>query len=378
MLINFGLLTAWALNQRALGPSSSLTGQTFYEREKAARSDNDASSKRGLKLLAFDDGGARGLSMLLILRNMMREVQQLSQEPGRPCEYFDLIAGSGTGGLLALLIGRLRLTMDEAIECYTRLVERVFLRTKAGRFRDAPLEEILREICYHFGDGSDTQMLGQRGPLCKTFVCVREKDPYGTLHARRLRTYNHPAEPSFQCTIVEAVRATMGNPAFFGPPTLSNELGISTTFTDAGDDRYNPAFDLYEEAQSLFPSRNVAYFVSLGAGRADTIDATPPRGLMHQPRLPLTCLTVMAHLAARCDAIAEQFLREHPGLEKVYYRFTHDQGSVDGKMAQWEQVDTLKEFLKPYFISVDKVAWALESKMMGERKAELAARRGSW
>ena len=47
-----------------------------------------------------DDGGSRGLAMLLQLRNVMREFQQdacLRTLP-LPCERFDIIAGSGTGG----------------------------------------------------------------------------------------------------------------------------------------------------------------------------------------------------------------------------------------------------------------------------------------
>lgn len=36
--------------------------------------------------------------MLLLLRNIMREVGYISHEPGLPCEYFDIIAGSGSGG----------------------------------------------------------------------------------------------------------------------------------------------------------------------------------------------------------------------------------------------------------------------------------------
>ena len=168
----------------------------------------------------------------------------------------------------------------------------------------------------------------------------------------------------------------MGNPVFFTPPTLLTGNNSSSVFMDAGDDRCNPSFDLYEEALSLFPSSDVAYFLSLGAGRANTIDLTPPRGIMHQPRLPPSCMAAMHHLATRCDALAESFLHENDELEPVYYRFTHDQGSVDGKMAQWEQVGVLKEFLKPYTTSVDQLTWALETKMMDQRESELALRRG--
>jgi patatin-like phospholipase/acyl hydrolase len=54
----------------------------------------------GLCLLSLDGGGVRGLSTLYILRDIML---QLSLERGsqtilRPCNVFDLIGGTSTGG----------------------------------------------------------------------------------------------------------------------------------------------------------------------------------------------------------------------------------------------------------------------------------------
>lgn len=367
---------------RTSSSTSPGSDKTFAERQAAAlhelRGLHFVRPKPGLRLLAFDDGGARGLSMLLLLRNMLRDVEKLSQEPGLPCQYFDLIAGSGTGGFIALLLGRLRLSMNDAIQCYMRVVERVFMRTKAGgNFRVTPFEEVLKEIMDRFGDGDDTQMIGERGPRCRTFVCVREDDSSGSIKPQKLRTYAHPAEPPYQCTFLEAVRATMGNPALFKPPVISNDNGTTTTFLDAGDDHYNPVYDLYDEAMSLFPSRNVAYLVSFGPGRASTIDLNPPKGILQQPRLPPICLSTMHHLADRCDATSDAFIRDNPELQRVYYRFTHDQGSVDGKMAKWEQVEALKEFLRPYLFAVEDRAFELVGKLMDERETALkASRRG--
>lgn len=48
----------------------------------------------------LDGGGIRGLSVLLILKQIMYLIQQkdkLSKMP-LPCEYFDLIGGTSTGG----------------------------------------------------------------------------------------------------------------------------------------------------------------------------------------------------------------------------------------------------------------------------------------
>ena len=53
----------------------------------------------------IDGGGIRGVSMLLILDEIMRRVQHDKGLPSlpRPCDYFDLIGGTSTGGSVAFL-----------------------------------------------------------------------------------------------------------------------------------------------------------------------------------------------------------------------------------------------------------------------------------
>jgi patatin-like phospholipase/acyl hydrolase len=63
------------------------------------------------RILALDGGGVRGLSSLLILEKLMREIKRLNgdSQPLLPCQYFDLICGTSTGGLIAIMLGRLRM-----------------------------------------------------------------------------------------------------------------------------------------------------------------------------------------------------------------------------------------------------------------------------
>ena len=63
------------------------------------------------RLLSLDGGGVRGLSSLLILREIMEEIRRQSgaEETPLPCQYFDLIGGTSTGGLIAVMLGRLRM-----------------------------------------------------------------------------------------------------------------------------------------------------------------------------------------------------------------------------------------------------------------------------
>ena len=54
---------------------------------------------------SLDGGGVRGLVSLLILRRLLYLVNHRS--PPKPCEVFDFIAGTSTGGLIAIMLGRL-------------------------------------------------------------------------------------------------------------------------------------------------------------------------------------------------------------------------------------------------------------------------------
>ncbi|KAL1691385.1 acyl transferase/acyl hydrolase/lysophospholipase [Schizophyllum commune] len=282
-----------------------------------------------------------------------------------PCEYFDIIGGSGTGGLIALLLGRLRLSVEHAIECYTRVVSHVFTQIKAdGSLRTTPFEKVLREISQRFGNGENTPVFDTLPSQCKTFVCIREDDGSGNVVSRRIRTYAHPTEPAVQYALAEAVRATMGHPALFKP--LSSTKGNShRILLDAGNDHYNPAFDILQEAETIYPTRHLAYFLSLGAGTTQTIGENPARRFVNQPRLPSPILRNIRALAERCDAIATAFKRDHKDLEGKYFRMTPSNAPSDSRI-RWEEVEALEEMVGPYFADVQDQVRILVAAMMHE------------
>jgi patatin-like phospholipase/acyl hydrolase len=79
------------------------------------------------RILSLDGGGVRGLSSLLILREIMEEIGRRNEpedydagehhhsEIPLPCEYFDMIGGSSTGGIIAIMLGRLRMVSPETM-----------------------------------------------------------------------------------------------------------------------------------------------------------------------------------------------------------------------------------------------------------------------
>lgn len=51
---------------------------------------------KDLRLLSLDGGGVKGLSALIILQQLMETVDP--KNPPKPCDYFDMIGGTNTGG----------------------------------------------------------------------------------------------------------------------------------------------------------------------------------------------------------------------------------------------------------------------------------------
>lgn len=80
---------------------------------------------RVLKVLCIDGGGYCCLSGLLTIKHLLGaadyRASSLDEISPRPSDHFDLICGVGSGGLVAILLGRLRLRCDEAIEAYVSL-----------------------------------------------------------------------------------------------------------------------------------------------------------------------------------------------------------------------------------------------------------------
>lgn len=130
-------------------------------------------SSEQIRLLALDGGGVRGLSSLMILRRLMAAIDP--HAPPKPCNYFNMIGGTSTGGLIAVMLGRLRITIDECINAYTLLSDRVFEKKShrfkvsgkfQGRFDAAELESAIKQIIVACGLNKDALLKDVDAP-CK-------------------------------------------------------------------------------------------------------------------------------------------------------------------------------------------------------------------
>jgi calcium-independent phospholipase A2 len=88
------------------------------------------------RLLCLDGGGIRGL----VLVQMLLEIETLSQVPIH--HMFDWIAGTSTGGILALGLG-VGKTMRQALCLYLRMKDKAFIGSRP--YPSENLEEVLKE-----------------------------------------------------------------------------------------------------------------------------------------------------------------------------------------------------------------------------------------
>lgn len=138
-----------------------------------------------LRILSLDGGGVRGYSMIIILQELMHRtyVEIEGRAPRRdqipkPCDHFDLIVGTGTGGLIAIMLGRLRLDLETCKELYVRMTRMVFETDKtivgipyrSTLFKASMLEQAIKETVREHtaseAEGNDgTNSTGSSYPL---------------------------------------------------------------------------------------------------------------------------------------------------------------------------------------------------------------------
>uniref|UniRef100_A0A8C3FXU3 phospholipase A2 n=1 Tax=Cyclopterus lumpus TaxID=8103 RepID=A0A8C3FXU3_CYCLU len=138
------------------------------------------------RLLCLDGGGIKGLVLIQMLIALEREA-------GRPTrELFDWVAGTSTGGILALAIVHGK-SMEYLLCLYFRMKEQVFKGSRP--YESAPLEDFLQK---EFGE--NTKMTDVCYPRVMVTSVLADRHP-GELHI--FRNYDPPSvhrEPPYTTT----------------------------------------------------------------------------------------------------------------------------------------------------------------------------------
>ncbi|CAG8974199.1 hypothetical protein HYALB_00007362 [Hymenoscyphus albidus] len=292
-----------------------------------------------LRILSLDGGGVRGYSLFIIIQDIMHRtyVEIEGKAPKRdqipkPCDHFDLIIGTGTGGLIALMLGRLRLDLETCKEVYVRMTQKVFEtdKTIAGipyrstLFKASKLEEAIKECVREHtifqsegNDGMETEAarsspLNPRntGPQRHTSNASvasfsaksggvyqnrgflgRHGNPNALLYDNRenrtktavtavykgtgkggspvvLRSYDSRKEPAPEVNC-KIWEAGRATSAT-GLAFKPIQIGQSL-FLDEGAGRFNPSIEALDEAcVNEWPGRDVGVMISIGTGKRPT------------------------------------------------------------------------------------------------------------
>jgi hypothetical protein len=119
---------------------------------------------RPLRILTIDGGGLQAKSTLLILDELLNAI---AKDNGvrklRPCDVFDVIAGIGTGGWLALLLGRFHMDITACMSEWYNITQSAATNPKAEGLRARVLKHYVFEpnrLVDHINELANTYMTG--------------------------------------------------------------------------------------------------------------------------------------------------------------------------------------------------------------------------
>ncbi|KAF8588359.1 FabD/lysophospholipase-like protein [Ramaria rubella] len=287
-----------------------------------------------LNILSIDGGGVRGLSALLVLKTLMNQlaVQSDSRTAPLPCDIFDVICGTSTGGLIAIMLGRLRMSVDDAIKHYRRICKEVFGNPryfgKARGWLGSPmydvtiLERSVKELVaeYDLDQNSDALLEDSRiedvaEHYCYTFT-VAITQAQANAPPFLFRSYPTKIQPADTCTIWEAVRATNATSLFFPPATVGV---LPYTFQDGQFIANNPSDLARVEVSEIFPGHQIGCFLSLGTGVPKVVDM---KG--HVFKIASACQRLAENCDKTAEAVSKRFRMdsEEEDQPNPYFRFS--------------------------------------------------------
>jgi predicted acylesterase/phospholipase RssA len=299
------------------------------------RDANNATFRRSpVRVLSLDGGGVRGLSSLLILEHFVEDLSRKLKKPSvlLPCDVFDLIVGTSTGGIIALMLGRLRMSVAECIREYMSLAEEVFgnshlfrIATRRAMYSERTLEDVMKKVVARVKGNAHHPLVGRSG--CRTAVVTALQDDVS--RPILLRSYrDHPDARAIDCTIWEAARATSAAFLFFPPIAIGTP---SRTYIDGAlSGHCNPALLAKLEAQELWPTASISCLLSIGTGSPSVIST---RGSLHATAKNLT------KLFTECHSVHDMLERHYNTVpDPPYFRFSVKDELAHIRLDEWKQI----------------------------------------
>lgn len=284
--------------------------------------------------------------------------------------------------ICAAMLGRLRMSIDDAITEHTRLMCNVFGDKKliihggSGAFRATKLEQGLKAIVEKATGDAEEGMMEENTDGVKCKVCVPETvaisavalslKPVRVVYAMSahnmnagmpcaFRTYPANINAMPDCPIWKALRASTAHPELFKTIEI-RELGVGQHYV-GGLSFSNPTAQMLKEAATLFPDRAVASVVNIGTGHTRTIQVPHSRRFEHF--LPIGALTIsralkVAHeIAMDNERVAEEMADRFSKTKGIYYRLSVDQGMQNIAPSEWGKQSEVASHTTAYLQKVE-------------------------
>jgi patatin-like phospholipase/acyl hydrolase len=228
----------------------------------------NAAPARPLRVLALDGGGIRGIIPASLLAELERRCGR------RIGEMFDLIAGTSTGGILALGLttpdpsnpSAPRYSADDLVSLYVEKGHLIFrsslwyrLVTLFGLFGSKyTVSGLDKTLSDYFGDARLKDAITE---VLITSYDLESRDSWFLARHKAL------ADAGSDFLVRDVARATSAAPTYFRPERLV--LQPPTAMVDGGVFANNPAMCAYVETIKLHGSQDTLV-VSLGTGQVKT------------------------------------------------------------------------------------------------------------
>jgi len=232
------------------------------------------------------------MSILLTLKNVCQALSKAEGVEGTlaPYQLFDIIGGVGTGGWLAILLGRYKLTIDDCMSIYigiAKAIDPTSKRIPSSRARNLPavldvqrlvdkIEKIIDDhgISPFMLDEAEADV-GAEYPSCHAFaVGVIKRGKSDTTQQYHLfRAYptgertNHAGPDPTKCRVSQACAATAAAKDF----SKEYNIGSMTYWDDTFPHTHNVSELALDEAAALFDANDLtktapAFVLSISPG----------------------------------------------------------------------------------------------------------------
>ena len=275
------------------------------------------------KVLSIDGGGIRGLIPAMVLAEIERRTEKLTSE------VFDLVAGTSTGGILALGLtkpgqdGKPEYSAERLIELYETEGGKIFslpvwhrLRSGWGLAEEKYPSEGIEEVAKRYFKDVDLAEA-----LTEVLVTAYEIERRGPWFFKRRHARDENREGD-NFLMRDVARATSAAPTYFEPLQLTWGPHGQRAFIDGGVHSNNPAMCAYVEARMVYPEEKDFLVISLGTGeQTRNMPYEEVKGwglaLWAQPILNV----VFDGVSDTVDYQLKELLSTEEGDARRYYRF---------------------------------------------------------